>query len=188
MPFLRLFIAIETPADIKEQIAVICKKLQTADADVRWEPPAKFHTTLRFLGPTNPDLLPEIVSILERLCNSCPPMQIRYSGIGCFPSLKRPRSIWIGVHEESGELARLQLAINQALNTLGFQQEDKAFSPHVTLGRIKGLKNINPLLAIMESTTFESQPTVASHVDLLKSELHSEGSVYTILNKFSLRG
>ncbi len=185
---LRLFIGINAHPLIKEEISVLKNTLKQFNADVRWESPAKLHMTLRFLGSTNPALLPEIVSVLESVCTSCPPLRIRYSGTGCFPDRRRPRALWVGIKEDSGELVKLQKAITHGVGTLGFESDDKEFHPHVTLGRIRSFTNINRLLDKWESTTFESQPTVVTHVDVFKSELHSEGSSYTVLNSIPLRG
>lgn len=186
MSTLRLFFAIETPPEIKLQITAIRERLPTSNADVKWEPTEKLHTTLKFLGDVQTDLLPEIVSYLEGLCRQCPPFNVKYTGIGCFPDRQTPKVVWVGLEDTKNNLGDLQSSIENGMANLGLQREEHQFHPHVTLGRVKSNKNINSLLTIMESATFESQPVTISEVVLFKSELHPNGSSYSVLHRFSL--
>lgn len=187
MPLLRLFSAIETPADITPRIAAIRDTLRSCHADVRWEQEDKFHATLRFLGDIPDHLLPEIVSSIERVSEHFGPLTVRYHGIGCFPDRKRPRVVWVGVDETSGELRALQAAIEDALHTIGYEREERRFHAHVTIGRVRSHKNIHNLLETMESVTFESPPVIITALSLVRSDLKPGGSIYTTLKQFPLR-
>ena len=184
MPSLRLFIAIETPSVIVPQIAAIRDELRESHAEVKWEPNEKLHATLKFLGATDEGLLPEIVSYLRGVCRGSSPLQVRYKGVGCFPNIRAPRVIWVGMEEPAGELRRLHTELDSGLNALGFTREEKDFHPHVTLGRVKSSRRINGLLRMMESITFGSQPVTVHDIALIQSELKASGSVYTILKSF----
>ncbi|MBM2846335.1 MAG: 2'-5' ligase [Bacteroidetes bacterium] len=186
MPTLRLFIAIETPPPMATQIGTIRDRLKASDADVKWEPNEKLHATIKFLGDTDDQLLPEIVSYLRGVCQKFAPFQIRYKGVGCFPNSRTPRVIWVGMDEPGGNLDLLHHEIDSELVALGFKREEKRFHPHVTLGRVKSNKKIHSLLRMMESTTFESQPVTVQEIALIQSELKASGSVYTILKSISL--
>lgn len=186
MPSLRLFIAIETPPDLRPQIAAIRDRLKTSDADVKWEPNGKLHATIKFLGTTDDHLLPEIVSYIRGVCQKFAPFQIRYKGVGCFPNSRAPRVIWVGMEEPSGDLDLLHHEFDSGLVALGFEREEKRFHPHVTLGRVKSNKKIHGLLRMMESITFESQPVTVHEIALIQSELKASGSVYTILKSIPL--
>ena len=186
MPSLRLFIAVETPPDIKPQIAAIGDRLRTCGADVKWEPDEKLHATIKFLGSADEGLLPEIVSLSKGVCSAFPSLSLKYSGVGCFPNLRAPRVVWIGMKEPEGTLESLQHKLEAAVEPLGFKREDRDFHPHVTLGRVKSQKRIGSLLRMMESITFESQPVIINEIVLIKSELKSSGSVYTTLHAFPL--
>ncbi len=184
MPSLRLFIAIEIPPDIKSQLAVVISELKSAQADVRWERPEKLHITLKFLGDTPEDLLPQIVLLLEGVAGKISSFTLRYSGLGCFPDKREPRIVWVGVEDIGNRLQPLAAVIEKEMTSIGLEKEKKEFHPHVTVGRVKSQKNIPSLLRKMESTTLESQPTEVSHIVLIKSELKSSGSVYTAVRKF----
>jgi len=186
MPSLRLFIAIETPPEITSQIGAIRDRLRISQADVKWEPNEKLHATLKFLGNTDDHLLPEIVSYTREVCQRTAQFQFRYSGVGCFPNGRSPRIIWVGMEDLNGNLEILHREIESGLVLLGFDQEERRFHPHITLGRVKSEKRIGGLLRMMESITFESQPVTVHEIALMQSELKPSGSVYTILKSIPL--
>lgn len=186
MPQLRLFIAIETPPEIRPQIGAIRDRLKSSSADVKWEPDDKLHATLKFLGNTDEKLLPEIVYYIEGVGRESACLSLKYAGVGCFPNRRAPRVIWVGTEDLKGSLNPLQQEIEAALLPLGFEREDRKFHAHVTLGRVKSEKRIQSLLRMMESTTFESQPVEIREVALIKSELKPNGSVYTTLKTIPL--
>jgi 2'-5' RNA ligase len=188
MPFLRLFIAIETPSNIIPQIAAMRDRLRTSTDNVRWEPNEKLHATLKFLGDTEETLLPEIVLYLRGVSRESRPMEIRYSGIGCFPNRREPRIIWVGIEETGGLLSLLQSRMESGMTQFGFKKEQRAFHPHLTLGRVKNTRNIASLLRTVESATFDSQPVLLQEFSLIKSILGPTGSTYTVLERYPFEG
>ena len=106
MATLRLFIAIEIPAAIRSDIASAVRELKTANADIRWEQTEKIHITLKFLGDTKEELLPQIVLLLEGVTAAAACFTIEYSRFGCFPHKREPRIIWIGVEDRHPRAAR----------------------------------------------------------------------------------
>ncbi|MEK7248980.1 MAG: RNA 2',3'-cyclic phosphodiesterase [Bacteroidota bacterium] len=183
---LRLFIAIEIPADIRSQIADVEKELKSANADVRWEQSDKLHITLKFLGDTEEAKLLQVVSSLEEIALMTQRFTIKYSTLGCFPHKREPRIIWIGVEDLDSTLQPLAESVESSMASLGFEKEQKKFHAHATIGRVKSQRNVRDLLRRMESLTFESQPTTISEIVLLKSELKQRGSVYTRIKSFTL--
>ncbi len=143
MATLRLFLAIETPPEIKLQIAVIRERLRASNADVKWEPTEKLHTTLKFLGDVRSDLLPEIVSYLGGTCAQYPTLKLKYAGIGCFPGTRHPKVVWAGVQDLLGNINVLQKDINGGMSQFSSQPDGNKFHPHVTLGRVKSTRNLN---------------------------------------------
>lgn len=186
MPSLRLFIAIETPAEIRPQLGTIRDQLKESCADVKWEPDEKLHATLEFLGQTDEGLLPEIVSIITGVCQTMTPVSVKYAGVGCFPNRRAPRIVWVGMRDLKGNLATLQREIETAVEPLGFKREERAFHAHVTIGRVKSEKRIGSLIRMMESVTFESQPVTIGEIIIVRSELEHSGSVYTTLETIPL--
>jgi 2'-5' RNA ligase len=185
MASLRLFIAIEIPNDIKAQIAEVVQKLRSIPADVKWEHTDKLHITLKFLGDTNADLLPQINTTLQRCAETAMPFIVSYEALGCFPSKREPKIIWIGVQDRSSLLHNLAGSLDTALTLVGFKREERRFHAHVTIGRVKSQRNVKDLLRTMESTTLVCQPTEVSQIVLIKSELKPHGSEYARIKTFA---
>lgn len=186
MPTIRLFVAVDTPREIRDALTGLRDRLKHSGADVRWESPEKFHITLKFIGDAPEELLPDFVSLLEGVAAHRAQVEIRYGGIGCFPDRHDPRVIWVGVADPRGLLADLAQEIEDGCAVLGVPRERRGFHAHVTLGRVKSRRNLGSLLATMESATFENLPATVSAMLFMKSELTPGGSVYTTLKQLPL--
>jgi 2'-5' RNA ligase len=184
----RLFIAVDTSEQVKEELEHLSARLRSSKAQVRWEGRDKFHATLKFLGGTDEALLPSITASLERVCDGTSPFQAVARRVGSFPGRGNPRVVWVGLDDPDGGLERLQKSIDREMSQLGFKPEERAFHPHITLGRVKGTGNLHNLRRMLESVTFESHPATVHEVLLVRSELKSSGSVYTILKSFPFVG
>ena len=186
MGSLRLFIAVETPGDVREALGEVRDRLAASGADVRWESNDKLHCTLVFLGETDDSALVTIHETVRQSCAGFAPITVAYRGIGYFPDNRRPRIVWAGIEDPRGELGRLQETIASDLAVAGHPGDDKPFHPHITLGRVKGLRNINRLTTIAESCTFEHPSVTVREIVIVRSDLRPGGSVYTILRSIPL--
>jgi len=178
----RLFIALETPPDIKPRIRSLIADLKQIEAEVKWEPAEKLHATVKFLGNTDEELVGRIVESLNKICIEHGPISLMYSGLGCFPPGRRARVIWIGMKELTGALQQLARSVEDAMEGLGFEREQRTFTPHLTIGRVKGEKRIDPLLRKLETVTFDTEAVALRELILVRSVLKPGGSEYTILN------
>ncbi len=185
---LRLFIAFDTPAPVKSRAQEIIHTLRTANADVSWERDEKMHCTLKFLGDTDSDRISEIHACLDHVSASHLPFRIAYRSLGFFPNAREPRIVWIGIEELDGSLHQLQESIDVQLASLGFETEKRSFHPHLTLGRIRSVRNQRQLIATTETLTFASEPYVIDSFSLMRSDLRPTGSVYKQEKSFSLIG
>lgn len=184
---LRCFIAIPFPGELKESVASSVELLKAARADVRWVQPENLHLTLKFLGDTTEPSVPGIAGALDNAAESLRSFSLRISGAGVFPDWKRPRVIWFGVEAGSG-LKSLQESIEDIMETFGYNRENRLFSPHLTIGRVRSQRNISPLVSALESvkgTDFGSMEVRS--FSLMKSDLSPKGSEYTTLAEFQLR-
>ncbi|MBS4027756.1 MAG: RNA 2',3'-cyclic phosphodiesterase [Ignavibacteriales bacterium] len=183
---IRTFIAFDTSPSVKNEIIRLQNILREADADVRWEQEEKLHVTLKFLGDIEEKFLPQLTATLETVTNKFSPFEIEYTTIGCFPNTKEPRVIWVGCRDVPQSVIRLQREIETQLAPFGYEIEKRKFSPHITFGRIKGIKNIFHLLQSIENLTFSPQKMQCAEILLMKSVLHSYGSIYSPLKVFPL--
>jgi len=178
---LRLFVAFETPGSVIPRIASVISDLKEIGASVKWEPAEKLHATVKFLGNTDEELVGRIVESLNRICIEHGPISLMYSGLGCFPPGRGARVIWIGMKEPTGALQQLARSVEDAMEGLGFEREQRPFTPHLTIGRVKGEKRIDPLLRELETVTFDTEAVAIRELTLVRSVLKPGGSEYTIL-------
>ncbi|MFZ5998159.1 MAG: RNA 2',3'-cyclic phosphodiesterase [Nitrospirota bacterium] len=183
---MRCFIAIDMSETVKRSLGEVINRVKGSSKDIRWVPVQNVHLTLKFLGEVQEETIPAIEKSLSSVCAGFKPFSITASGIGAFPSLKHPATIWVGL-DASGELEQLARAVDLSMATLGFEKEERQFSPHLTIGRVKDRKNIGPV--IKELYTFKD--TVFGTIDvgeilLMKSVLKPGGAEYSRLACFAL--
>jgi len=183
---MRLFVAVDTPSDLRRELARIRDELRRSRADARWEADAKLHCTLKFLGEVAEPLAGPIGEALASVAARHNPFEVRYASIGCFPDRRRPRVVWAGIEDPAGALAAIAGDIDGASALFGIQREDRPLHPHVTLGRIRSLVSSDDLLSRIESITFEGPTVKISEFLLVRSTLKPSGSVYDTVRRFPL--
>lgn len=135
---LRLFIAVDPPADTRQRAAEIVARLRRCAAPVTWIDPERLHLTLHFLGDGVPrEALPDLCAALDAAAAACPPIDVAFTGVGAFPDIARPRVLWLDVQQGAEPLGRLHAALAERLRGLGHRVEDRPFRPHLTLGRLR---------------------------------------------------
>ena len=186
MSVLRVFIAIELPSPVCDAIQKQTARLrQTLGNDlIRWVPTQNMHLTLKFLGDTTSSYLDFLKQLISREADSHPQFDLQLGGLGAFPNLRRPHLLWIGIHAPA-DLTSLQKGIESGTTRLGYEQEERAFSPHLTIGRVR--QNVNPPELQKIRTTLETiqlgniDIARVDYVHLFKSDLQPGGSIYTKL-------
>jgi 2'-5' RNA ligase len=183
---IRAFIAVTLAEPIIEEIAKVCTRLQEAKADVRWTRIENLHLTLKFLGDISRQQVEPILAVLQETVGAHPPLRLVAQGIGAFPHVRRPRVLWVGLKGKG--LTELSEAIETALLPLDFPPEEREFTPHLTLGRVRSLRDWDNILTIVkeyESTSFGESKV--DHVTLYQSELRPDGARYISLGSVSFR-
>jgi 2'-5' RNA ligase len=186
MSMLRTFIAIELPGDLQIEISQIIGRLQNkaGKSGVRWVSAENIHLTLKFLGDVSSSAITDIQELLKLEAAHHHPFTATIGGVGAFPNQKRPRIIWLGVNSPP-ELASLQHGIESALAKLGYLLDERPFSPHLTLGRVRENASTTELAALASALKdiqigILGKVTV-DNIHLFKSDLQPGGSVYTRL-------
>ena len=185
---MRLFIAINIPKKEREKIHRSARILRDRDYPVAWVKPDLFHLTLKFLGEVRPKSMPGIEEVLTRIAGATEAFPMEIGGFGAFPTIRRPRVIWVGV-EPSPALRCLKQDLEWALSELGFDRETRAFHPHFTLARAKandGAGAFRGLDQLSSEMTYGSEVKVRKF-DLMESHLSSSGPRYEILSSFLLK-
>lgn len=189
---IRTFIALDFPLSILDSIEQQTHRLrQTLGEEVvRWVPTHNLHLTLKFLGNVPVSHLEFIKQMLAQVAESTPQFDMQIGGIGSFPNSNRPRVLWVGIHAPA-TLATLQKAIEEGTSRLGYEKEERSFSPHLTLGRVRqgiDAKELQKISNAISSIQLGKIGTArVDSVHLYQSDLNSAGSVYTKLFSTPLR-
>lgn len=176
---MRLFIAIEIPDDLKKMIG----RLRVEIPGARWMEAEQIHLTLAFLGEVEEasvELLTE-----ELGCIKLPEFCLHFSWVGCFPGRHRPRVLWVGL-EPQPRLQTLAAMIREAVRVCGIPQEERPFSPHITLARLK-LPHPREADAFLDQPHKQKLPPFrVREFTLFQSRLTAQGAVHIPVRNYPL--
>lgn len=183
---IRSFVAIELPQNVKNELTQLESELEKPDHRfVKWVNPGAIHLTLKFLGNVPTKQIPEISNAIEQASKGIPPLHLQIASLGVFPNINQPRVLWVGIKGETASLQGLQQKIDSSLVPLGFAEEKRPFTPHLTLARVRegtSLIDRKGFGELVMSTNFESKhPISVETINLIKSQLTPEGAIYTCL-------
>jgi 2'-5' RNA ligase len=189
---MRTFIAIELPLEIKETLARLQEQLKKSGADVKWVKPDNIHLTLKFLGEIEDKKLSKLNQILQDTMKDKTGFTMRLSSIGAFPSINSPRVVWMGIDKGDSQIKEIAEDLEQGISKLGIPKEDRPFSSHITIGRlrtaqnrerlVKDLKDLKDLNKLNENLEFP-----VTKITLLKSTLTPKGPIYEVLKEAILK-
>ncbi|MGA2532051.1 MAG: RNA 2',3'-cyclic phosphodiesterase [Candidatus Aminicenantales bacterium] len=184
---MRSFIAIDLEPEIKRTLQDLIQKLKKTGADVRWVSLQGMHLTLKFLGEVGADSMPAVEAVLKLAASGHPGFPLALHGTGAFPGSQNPRVLWAGITEEP-ELMGLQEDIDLGLEMEGYPKEQRAFHPHLTLGRVRSPSGIRAAVLELEKYREVSfgEMTVRK-VALFESILQPQGAEYRVAAEFDLR-
>jgi 2'-5' RNA ligase len=188
MPRVRTFIALDPGPAIRDRMEALQESLARTGAEVKWVERQNLHVTLLFLGEVdNRDLLP-VCRAVEAVAQGRQAIEVSVEGTGCFPNMRRPHVLWIGVGKGLQEVCALHDALEKPLLELGcYRREERHFTPHVTLGRIRSERPVEPLTAaLMKEKDYAAGATVIGEVQVMSSELSPKGPVYTVMSRAKL--
>jgi len=165
----------------------VIERLRLAARDVAWVAPGNLHLTLKFLGSVPEERIDAVAGALREASVDVSPFQARIRGLGAFPSARRPRVVWAGVTEGAAEMIDLARRVDAALAALGFPRDERPFSPHVTLGRVREPGRTPTLTeALASGATREFGQMRVPSASLMRSELGRQGARYTELTTVRL--
>jgi 2'-5' RNA ligase len=179
---MRAFIAIPLPAAIKAALAALQQEFRRLPVEAAWVREAGFHLTLKFLGEIDPAQIPSITACMRETGQQYAPFALTVDGVGVFPHTTHPRVLWVGVQDDSGQLVRLQHTLDAHLARLGFPPEERPYTPHLTLARLKRVMRRGEFIGCVNQ---HRQTTIGrlqvEHLELLESQLHPSGARYTTI-------
>lgn len=188
MSTIRTFIALALPTEAKTALTNLQQQLKaTLDGQaVRWTSPENMHLTLHFLGDISTDQVDKINLALQHSVKEQTAFSLSLAETGCFPNLRRPRIIWVGLRGVLEPLITLQGIVGEQLHTaIGFEPETRPYSPHLTIGRVKKnlptvkLRQLGQQMGQFKIGHLADLPVTA--ISLMQSDLRPTGSIYTRL-------
>jgi len=183
---MRLFIAVELDEAIRKKLAEAQERLRAARCSVKWVKPELMHLTLRFLGEVDEGRIPQLEEAMASGAAGIAPFGVTVAGLGAFPERGAPRVLWVGIRD-NGSLATLNSRLETGVRHLGFAPEDRPFSAHLTIGRVKDPRGANALrgpLTAAAATDFGS--CTITELLLIQSVLSPSGPTYTPLRRQKL--
>ncbi|HXX64186.1 MAG TPA: RNA 2',3'-cyclic phosphodiesterase [Bacteroidota bacterium] len=185
---MRTFIAVEIPDGIKKEMEKAQEQLKRSGADAGWTRPEGIHLTLKFLGEVMEAKIDEIKNTLTRAVGDMGRFRLEIGGAGAFPNSKNPRVVWLGVSGDIDKLEALWRSVEDSMTAIGFDREERAFSPHLTLARIKYLRpRFSWQKAIDGIKDIRLAGFEVDHISLMKSELKPSGAVYSEIARADLK-
>jgi len=185
MANIRTFICIPLPKEIIIQLRDYQIFLKTFGRGVRWVRPAGMHITLKFIGDIEESQVEEIEDKIKIVAKDFSPFDVTIKGTGAFPYLERPKVFWLGIEEPTHSLEKMHDQVQMELAKIGYPREERSFSPHLTMGRVKfSDKTIPKIASALERKPIEECSFTANEIVLMKSDLESTGAIYTPISAF----
>ena len=187
---IRSFLAFELPLEIEAIVTRVSDELKQSSLDAKWVEPGNIHLTVVFMGDIEPDKIPTIREEVGKVCLTYGAFDISLKGLGCFPHIRKPRVIWVGL---DGNLERMSLfrdTLQERLVPFGIKEEKRSFKPHLTLGRFRKPRRMDSEEIELFSRYGDVTSPVCSLKELVlfRSELKPGGARYTQLGVWPLSG
>jgi len=181
---MRVFLALDLSEEQVNGLVNLQKKLKKDFNGVKWVDSLNLHVTLKFLGEIEEYQLTSLFNRVKKTVKGFPPFDMSLKGLGFFPNSTKPRIIWVGVEQGNEYVSELWKEIEFSLQEEGFPMSQKAFTPHVTLGRIRRIDKKIPVIKwINQYREFYLPPAEINHLTVYQSTLQPQGAIYTPLNK-----
>jgi 2'-5' RNA ligase len=183
---MRAFVAVDISDEVRRKAEEIIEVLRPASDNIRWSRTEGLHLTLKFLGEVPPPKVEKVRVSLAGI-HLPSPITLRISGAGYFPTERSPRVIWLGVEGDVDALRELAGRIEESLEPLGFPQEDRPFSAHLTLGRLRAPGKIPAVQELLrQREPLDLGSFTANEFYLYESKLSPNGSVYRKVARFGI--
>jgi 2'-5' RNA ligase len=186
----RTFIGIDIGDGVRGNAVALQEALAKTGADVKWVAPEGMHVTLLFLGEVDDRELHPVCKAVRAVAAGEPPFTMHVSGVGAFPTPRRPKVLWAGVVAGADALQRLNAALEEKMLDLGcYRTEERGYTPHLTLGRVKaeadGLMIAGEL---PKRLAWNGGRVAVAEVLVFSSETDRSGPVYTVIGRAPLTG
>jgi 2'-5' RNA ligase len=189
MKTIRSFIAIPLAEEVLRGTVRLLQRLSHPGDGIKWVPAENLHLTLKFLGEVDNTEIPEVCRTIRAASSGISPFELAFAGTGAFPDLDRARVIWVGIEDASGQLTQLVTELEGRLADLGFKREARDYTPHLTLGRVKGgSRRAQPevIERVRQDQAIDLGTMQVDEVHLIASFLDKKGPTYQVMDTIPL--
>jgi len=183
---MRLFVAIELLDSARQSLTGVQEALRPKCPDVRWVRPEQLHLTVKYLGDVDDRDAAGVSEAISRAGSASKSFAMSVGECGCFPEWGSVRIVWAGVQEPSGLLASCVEATEGELESVGFAREERSFSPHITIGRMREDRSRGGMRSLVEAFHHEAVKQSVSSLTLMASVLSPKGPTYSVVSQARL--
>ncbi|MBM3244518.1 MAG: RNA 2',3'-cyclic phosphodiesterase [Candidatus Omnitrophica bacterium] len=188
---MRAFIAIPIPEQTKKHLLLLQEKLKGYGADVKWVQTDNIHLTLKFLGEVDEDNLSKVYRAIENAVKETCAFSADIASLGAFPKIDYPKVIWVGIRQGEKETKEIAGLLEEEIEKTGIPKEKREFESHITIGRVRSLKNLKDLSTRLNEFTDYFEGTdmnfMVSKIVLFKSTLSPKGPTYEAIKEVNLK-
>jgi 2'-5' RNA ligase len=189
MARIRTFIGIALDKAIRDRTVALQETLGRTGTEVKWVEPENLHVTMLFLGEVDEREIPKVCGIVAEVSQQHSSFLMSVESAGCFPNPRRPRILWVGIAEGSQPLCAIHDALEIPLQELGYRREERKYTPHITLGRVKSDRSTDKLsAALAQHAGWKGGELWVRELHVMSSQLTPQGPVYTVLSRAKLAG
>ncbi len=189
MARIRTFIGVALDKAIRDRTVALQETLGRTGTEVKWVEPENLHVTMLFLGEVDEREIPKVCGIVAEISDQHSAFLMSVESAGCFPNPRRPRILWVGVAEGSQPLCAIHDALEIPLQELGYRREERKYTPHITLGRVKSDRSAEQLAAALaKQVGWKGGEILVRELHVMSSQLTPQGPVYTVLSRAKLAG
>jgi 2'-5' RNA ligase len=187
MARIRTFIAVDLGKAIRDRLVTLQENLARTGTEIKWVEVENLHVTLLFLGEVDDRDVHQVCRIVTDTLNQQPSFLMSVETVGCFPNPRRPRTLWVGVGEGTQPLCTIHDDLEEPLTEMGYRREERRYTPHITLGRVKSDRPTDKLAATLaKHAGWKGGETSVREILVMSSELTPQGPVYTVLSRAPL--
>jgi 2'-5' RNA ligase len=189
MSRIRTFIAVDLDKAVRARTIALQETLKKSGTEVKWVEPENLHVTLLFLGEVEDRELADVCRIVGEVAEKHMRFSMTVEQVGCFPNPHRPRVVWVGIGEGRQPLCAIHDALETPLAELGYRKEDRKYSPHITLGRVKSDRPTDKLSkALAQHAGWKGGEITVTELLVMGSKLTPQGPEHTVLSRAKLGG
>jgi 2'-5' RNA ligase len=154
---------------------------------VKWVERENLHATLLFLGEVDDRGLPQVCEVVTEGARQHAGFVLSVETVGCFPSPRRPRVLWVGVGQGAEALCAIHETLENPLAEMGFRREERRYTPHITLGRVKSDRPTEKLAGVLaQQAAWKGGETAVHELVVMSSQLSPQGPVYGVMSRAKL--